>query len=67
MFQEIANLSRGALNCTMHDIVANLRVTTGSCLKGERRIDGWSKHVPRLTDTREARLQVRMGIGDCGG
>lgn len=51
MFQEIANLSRSTLNCTTNDIVANLRVTTGSRLKGERRIDGWPKHVPRLTDT----------------
>ena len=51
MLQEIANLNRGTLNCKMNYIVANLRVTTCSRLNGERSIDGWSKHVPRLTDT----------------
>ena len=51
MFQELANLSRGTRNGTMHNIVAGLRVTTCSRLKGERRIDGWSEHMPRLADT----------------
>jgi len=51
MFQERANLSRGTLNCTMKCIVADLRITTRSRLKGERRIDGGSEHMPRLTDT----------------
>ncbi len=51
MLQEIANLSRGALNCTLNCTVANPRVTTCIRFKGERRIDGWSKYVPRLTDT----------------
>ena len=64
MFQEIANLGRGTLNCTMQFIVANLGVATCLRLKGERCIDGWSKHVSGLTDTLYARLQVRMGIGD---
>ena len=50
MFQEIANFRRGTRNGTMNDSVANLKVTTGSRLKRERCIDGWSKHVPRLTD-----------------
>ena len=51
MFQQIAHFRRGTLNGTLHDSVANRKVTTGSRLKGERGIDGWSKHVPRLTDT----------------
>jgi hypothetical protein len=51
MLQEQANLSRGALNCTLNCIVANLRVAACSRLKGECCIDGRSKHVPRLADT----------------
>lgn len=64
MFQQIAYLSRSTLDRTTKYTVADLRVTTCSRLKGERRIDGRSKQVPCLTDTLLSRLQVRMGIGN---